>query len=204
MLTEYCRDLRVLNLNNTRVFKAISDIKNLTQLLDLDLDSTKITAGAVADICKALTQLKRFRADVFDDGAFNNVFPHLPQSLEVLELDGLPAFYSPNFEHLTALQRLEMKSWHDENVINISNFKNLTRIKVDANLRAEDYDWSKMKYIKAWICDPLPHATSLMNCPTIKFSTIADHRQIENLTDLTNLASIGFEPGDDVITILKT
>ncbi len=196
-------DIRVLNLGNTRVFKAISEIKALTQLLDLDLLKTKITPGPVADIWKALTHLKRFRTDVLNNVAFNHVYSFLPQSLENLELHGMPDVHSFAFDHLTGLQRLQLKCWNSGNVFSISNLTNLTYLKVEADLSGtEGYDWSKMKYIKAWDCDSKIYLTSLMDCPKISLNSLADRQ--ENLTKMTNLVSIKFEPTDNIVDTLKT
>jgi hypothetical protein len=201
-LAQSCSNMRVLNLSFTRVFKAISEIKHLTQLVDLDLDQTRITPGAVIDLCKALKQLRRFKADIFDDLKFNSVYSHLPESLETLELDGLPnGVPSVGFSHLTALQRMDLKCWHDGNTFSIENLTRLTRIRVDAQLSGTtSYDWSKMKCIKSWDWDTQADATSLVNCTRVRAGNFP---LPENLPYLTNLVTIRWKPTEGGIELMK-
>lgn len=180
--------MKVLNLSYTRIFKAISELKNLTHLLDLDLDQNKITPGAVIDLSQSFKQLRRFKATFFNNPKFNNVYSELPDSLETLQLDGLSSgVYSKSFGHLTALQRMDMSCWCDDNIFSIENLTRLTRINVDGRLSGtEGYDWSKMKCMRSDGWDTEVYTASLVSCTKVEVE-LADPQNLTSLTNLRNL-----------------
>jgi len=201
LLARSCLAMKVLNLSYTRVWKAISEIKTMTQLSDLDLDCTRITPGAFNDICRSLIQLRRLKTNLFDNSKFTSVLPHLPDSLQNLQLDGLPpANYNEYFTHLTALERMDLKCWSEGSTFSVQNLKLLTRIRVDGDLwGTQGYDWSSMKYYKSWAVDSTLYTTSLQNCNVVEVNLL-DRQQ--NLTNLTNLVSLRINNEYDVSEIV--